>query len=369
MKTFRLDESRVIPDAKRHMFLELKSGARRPVLVLGCNYCAQCVARQIEVTAFVDDFTTETTFMDKPIIRAESVPQGALVVSCATNWPLSALRRLHAAVRNVDVIDYFALNNLDRLHFPDIVYFENCREDIDANRDKYASVYERLADETSREQFVRICNFRYTMNLDWLKGFASDVERQYFDGFIRLAPNEVFVDGGGYDGETTLRFARHCAQYKSIYYFEPTPGMMEASRHNLETLKNVTFIQKGLASQKATLSFDASRGVGNRLSGCGETKIEVVRMDDAVGEQTSYIKLDIEGAEYDALLGASRHMQLDRPKMAVCVYHNQSDFWRIPELLSDHIPKYDLYFRHYGETVESVLYHIPKSLLNKQTAY
>ena len=296
MKTFRLDESRFIPDAKQHLFFELKSGARRPVLVLGCNYCAQCVARQIEVAAFIDDFTTETTFMDKPIIRAENVPQGALVVSCATNWPLSALRRLRAAVGNVDVLDYFALNNLDRLHFPDVVYFENCREDIDANRDKYAYVYEHLADETSREQFVRICNFRYTMNLDWLKGFASDLERQYFDGFIRLDSDEVFVDGGGYDGETTLRFARHCAHYKSIYYFEPTPAMMEVSRRNLESLKNVRFIQKGLAGHDATLSFDSSRGVGNRLSNQGGTKIEVVRLDDVVEERTTYIKLDIEGA-------------------------------------------------------------------------
>lgn len=360
MSAFRLDETRAIPEAKRQLFIELESGPRRPVLVLGRNYCAQCVARKTDVEAFIDDFTTETMFMDKPIIRAERVPQGSLVVSCATNWPLSALRRLDPTAREVDVIDYFALNNLDRLHYPDIVYFENCREDIDANRDKYASVYERLVDEASREQFLRICNFRYTMNIEWLKGFAADVERQYFDDFIKLDPDEVFVDGSGYAGETTLRFARHCAQYKSIYYFEPTPAMMEVSKRNLAALKNIHFIQKGLASQEATLSFDSSRGVGNRLSNQGGTNVEVVRMDDSVEEQTTYIKLDIEGAEYDALLGASRHMQLDRPKMAVCVYHDQRDFWRIPKLLSDHIPKYDLYFRHYGEIVESVLYHMPQ---------
>ena len=53
-------------------------------------------------------------------------------------------------------------------------------------------------------------------------------------------------------------------------------------------------------------------------------------------------------------------MQSDRPKMAVCVYHDQRDFWRIPELVSRHIPKCEFYFRHYGEAVESVLYHVPQ---------
>ena len=99
MSAFRLDETRAIPEAKRQLFIELESGPRRPVLVLGRNYCAQCVARKTDVEAFIDDFTTETMFMDKPIIRAERVPQGSLVVSCATNWPLSALRRLDPTAR------------------------------------------------------------------------------------------------------------------------------------------------------------------------------------------------------------------------------------------------------------------------------
>ena len=356
--TLRIDESRAIPAAKKRLFEELQAGATRPLLVLGRNECARNVARRFSVAAFIDDYAEEATFLDKPVIRMAQAPRDALVVSCPMALPLTALARLRQHGFR-DVLDYFALNNLDRRSFPDVVHFENCQADIDAHRDKYDWLHGRLADDRSRALLERICNFRYTMNLDWLQGFAPDVENQYFDDCVVFGPDEVFVDGGGFKGETSLRFARRCPGHRGIYYFEPSPELMAESRQNLAGLETVHFVQKGLSRQTGQASFDTTRGVGNRVCEGGSTRIDLVGLDEAVHERVTFIKLDIEGAEYDAILGAAKHIAADKPKLAVCVYHDQRDFWRIPETVLRLHADYELVFRHYEETFESVLYFIP----------
>lgn len=133
--TLRIDESRAIPAAKKCLFEELQAGATRPLLVLGRNECARNVARRFFVAAFIDDYAEEATFLEKPVIRMAQAPRDALVVSCPMALPLTALARLRQHGFR-DVLDYFALNNLDRRSFPDVVHFENCQADIDAHRDK-----------------------------------------------------------------------------------------------------------------------------------------------------------------------------------------------------------------------------------------
>ena len=356
--TLRIDESRAIPAAKKCLFEELQAGATRPLLVLGRNECARNVARRFFVAAFIDDYAEEATFLEKPVIRMAQAPRDALVVSCPMALPLTALARLRQHGFR-DVLDYFALNNLDRRSFPDVVHFENCQADIDAHRDKYDWLHGRLADDRSRALLERICNFRYTMNLDWLQGFAPDVENQYFDDCVVFGPDEVFVDGGGFKGETSLRFASRCPAHRAIYYFEPSPDLMAVSRQNLAGLKTVHFMQKGLARQTGQAGFDDTRGVGNRVCAGGSTQIDLIGLDEAVREPVSFIKLDIEGAEYDAICGAARHIAADKPKLAVCVYHDQRDFWRIPEMVLSLHADYELVFRHYEETFESVMFFVP----------
>ncbi|NCD22640.1 MAG: hypothetical protein EOL90_06860 [Spartobacteria bacterium] len=273
--TMKIDESREIPAAKKRLFEELQAGTKRPAFVLGCNACARNVARRFAVAAFIDDAVQEATFLGKPIVRMAQAPRDALVVSCPVTLPLTAQARLRQHGFR-DVLDYFALNNLDRCSFPDVDHFENCQADIDAHRDKYDWLHGRLADDTSRALLEQICNFRYTMNLDWLQGIVPDVENQYFDDCMVFRPDEVFVDGGGFKGETSLRFARRCPGHRGIYYFEPSPELMAESRQNLAGLETVHFVQKGLSRQTGQASFDTTRGVGNRVCEGGSTRIDLV---------------------------------------------------------------------------------------------
>lgn len=75
------------------------------------------------------------------------------------------------------------------------------------------------------------------------------------------------------------------------------------------------------------------------------------------------IKMDIEGGEYSALLGAKRHIQEDLPKLFLSVYHSNDDLIRIPRLIADISDEYDFYLRYYGGNIyatEIVLICLPK---------
>jgi FkbM family methyltransferase len=351
-----------VPEDKKAIYDRLMSGARMPVYVVGRNKYAERVSKLLTVQAFVDDFTAEPSYMGKPVVRMRELPPECLVVSCVTGWlPLTTLDRLHAAgVRHV--IDYFMLTRLGPQTFAPVDYCAGNRQDILENQTRYQWVHDHLADETSRQHFTKVVRFRLTLDLEYMRGFSKQIDRQYFEDFFHLPEKAVFVDGGGYDGQTTKQFAARHPSYGRIYYFEPVPAMMEVSRRSLIGLRDVRMVQKGLFDRNTVLRFCAAEGSASHLSSTGETEIEVVRLDDEVQEPVTFLKLDVEGAEYEALAGATEHIRSETPLLAVCIYHNQKDFWRIPLRVLEINDRYKLCVRHYTEgTVETVMFFVPAS--------
>ena len=80
-------------------------------------------------------------------------------------------------------------------------------------------------------------------------------------------------------------------------------------------------------------------------------------------EKTDYIivKMDIEGAELNALQGSYRIIEMFTPHLAVCVYHAPSDLWEIGLWIHENFGgRYTFHLRTYAEqTFETVLYCIP----------
>lgn len=91
------------------------------------------------------------------------------------------------------------------------------------------------------------------------------------------------------------------------------------------------------------------------------TAIPVVALDDVCkDEAVTFIKMDIEGSERNALLGSERTIARCKPKLAISIYHKPEDVWELPELILRMNPEYALYVRHYSLTAEdTVLYAIP----------
>ena len=95
---------------------------------------------------------------------------------------------------------------------------------------------------------------------------------------------------------------------------------------------------------------------GNLFEGVEE--IETVALDDVLeGKRITFIKMDIEGAEYEALLGARKLIEINRPRMAISVYHKYEDFVTLADLVLKMHPDYRISFRHYGfDELETVMY-------------
>ena len=144
--------------------------------------------------------------------------------------------------------------------------------------------------------------------------------------------------------------------------FEPDPVTYGKLKSNFVAEPRVEAIHCGLHREKGVLRFKDDGSRGAIFSSDGTIEMPVTTLDDVVGEgSATYIKMNIEGAEIDALHGGERLIRRELPKLALSVYHRPSDFWRIPEIVKDLSADYELYLRqHDGGIIETVLYALHK---------
>lgn len=192
-------------------------------------------------------------------------------------------------------------------------------------------------------------------------GRASD--KQYFDEeFIRFGEKEIFVDAGCYDLETTKKFYRLCPQLKKVYAFEPDPDNYEVCQRIKKENKMdmVKLFPYGTWDRKTALSF-SPEGDSSRIKEGGEQVVDVISIDEILEEEdVTYIKMDVEGAEYHSLIGARKTIQRCRPKLAISIYHKPEDIVVLLMYVKSLVSDYRFYLRHYSNADnETVLYAIP----------
>lgn len=187
-------------------------------------------------------------------------------------------------------------------------------------------------------------------------------KNQYFD-FFKPNQNEIFVDVGAYDGSSSLGFVDWCnGLYDGIYIFEPNRKNINFIKNLLENngVTNHKIIAKGAWDKDAELSFvvdDYNAGaskIDERAKGIAT--VPVTSIDNALsGKRITFIKMDIEGSEYQALWGAKDTIKHWHPRLAISVYHKQDDFYEIPNLLLSIDDTYNIAFRVYTSDVEDVI--------------
>ncbi len=185
---------------------------------------------------------------------------------------------------------------------------------------------------------------------------------QYFDPEI-LQPQkgEVFIDGGALDGGDSLHFIKWCGgDHKAIYAFEPDAKNCRRLRETTLTYPRIHVYEEGLWSEETTLRFSAGKAENCAISKDGEATVKVTSVDKSLGDiPISFIKMDIEGSEMEALCGAETTIRKYKPKLAICVYHKPEDILDIPLKILGMDPGYRLYLRHYSYVdTETVLYAV-----------
>ncbi len=224
---------------------------------------------------------------------------------------------------------------------------------------KYENAYQLLEDSFSRRVFLA------RMKKVYLMGDISEVvsppAEEYFDEKVILTDQEVFIDCGGFDGDTSVEFIERCGgKYDNIIIFEPELCKKEAIEKNMSGY-HYQLYQAGVWSENTRLYFDALETVGSHVSEKeSDYVIEVKSLDETVyDKKPTFIKMDIEGSEQEALKGCRRIISDFCPKLAICVYHKPDDLYEIPALIKGMNSDYRLYLRQYASTRhETVLYAI-----------
>lgn len=225
-------------------------------------------------------------------------------------------------------------------------------------------LYNRLNDYRSKKLLFGILYNWYDYDFNTLKELMDTTFCHYFDLDLIKCENEVFVDIGAYIGDTTLDFIHSFGEnsYRKIYCYEMTPSTFEELLENTNSFSNIDCRNKAISEQKEILHMSANTtsSSANTLALEGNM-VEAVSLDEDISEKITMIKMDIEGAEEKALMGAVKHIQRDHPKLLISVYHNHEDLWKVPKMIEEICPGYTFYLRFYGSNIfptEIVLFGI-----------
>lgn len=188
--------------------------------------------------------------------------------------------------------------------------------------------------------------------------------QQYFDFFEYAGEKETFVDGGVYDLGSVKGFLQWCnGNYERIYAFEPEKSNYELCKEKAEQWEHVSLFNCGLFDRQGNIGFTSGLGGASRIENqqqdfYSDYDVAVTDLDSVVqGEKVTFIKMDIEGAEEKALLGARHIITEQKPKLAICVYHKPEDIIELPALVLGMRPDYKIAFRHYSlRDTETVMY-------------
>jgi FkbM family methyltransferase len=263
-------------------------------------------------------------------------------------------------------------------------------ENLQDRASQIEEVYDLLSDEKSKELFVHRMalltgGFDYVSFQRFVRFFADlvsprdsdlfsmpqyDENHFYFDSsLLPLQQNEVFANVGALVGECAIKFTDSCMakglHYKEIINFEPDPSNFLLLSMNMNDMADVRCFPYGLWSHSARLRFSnpypACSGTPGSLDDDGNLEVDVVSLDELLPDAgISLIKMDVEGAEIEALRGAARTIVRNKPKLAISVYHKRDDILEIPLLINRLNSGYRFYLRHHSTTFgETVLFATP----------
>ena len=239
-------------------------------------------------------------------------------------------------------------------------------------KQKILEITNLLDDEKSKLILNNRMNFMLTGDVKYLSQIPIDKVSYFSEEYLNINHNEVYVDCGAFNGDSILEFSNYVgAKYNKIIAFEPSKDIYLKLEDTVlkNSLRNVITVNAGNGLQDQVLNFLNMKNEGSlvidedsisKLTEDDKSKIEKIRikkLDNYIEEQPTFIKMDIEGYELEALKGAEKILKTLKPKLAICIYHKEMDFYEIPLYLKSIVPEYKFKIRqHYDALYDTVLY-------------
>lgn len=321
-----------------------------------------CHQHDIEVVAICDDnLQKQNTKLHGHTVQpvdALLTLDRAVPVIIASHRPLTTVGRLRTMGFETIAL-FLALQILAPDRFPPHIFYDGIVDEIIKNQERYAELFEALADDTSRRHLDALLGFRVTADIGALAPVV-DWDLYYPAGLFTLNKDEVYVDGGAFDGDSIRLFIQRVGgEFSRVIGFEPDPATYRTLCANFSDTR-IDLINAGLHSSSKTLRFHNDGSRAATFTSEGGVEIPVVSLDDTLnGDRVTYVKMNIEGSELDALTGAQRSIAKWAPKLAISAYHRPSDLWQIPFHMRALNPAYRLYLRQQDAgIIETVAYAI-----------
>jgi len=327
----------------------------------GVRLMELCAKHGIEVDAVCDDNPSKLNMkIGKTLVEPVDILKGFdkdVPIIIASHRVLKVLERL-SGMGFKHVAPFALLQVLDPKRFPPHMFYDGWLEDLFEHRERYTALAGYLADDWSRRVLDAVLGFRLTLDA---RKLSPIIEWELYGpaNLIRYGNDEVYVDGGSFDGDSIRLFIERVqGQFARILGFEPDKNTFLRLVANFAHEKRVEPINAGLHRHKATLHFDNAGTRGSILVDEGGIEVPVVGLDEVLGgERVSFIKMNIEGAELEALKGGEQSIRRWGPKLAISAYHRASHLWQVPDVIRNLRSDYRLYLRqHDGGVIETVMY-------------
>lgn len=228
--------------------------------------------------------------------------------------------------------------------FGDVLFDE---EFVTKNAESISNARNLLADDLSKKVFDNTLEFYKTGELSLLDNITTDKDEAF--SILSLGENETYVDLGAYNGDTIDEFLHYTnGKYKHIIALEPNAKNYSKLQAHCSEMERLELWQLGAYSHNTTLCFNNKAGRNSAIVAESTTKTPVAAVDTILcGRATTYMKADVEGADFETILGMKNTLKMFKPKLNFSAYHRFEDIFRLPLLISGINPEYKIYLRHH----------------------
>lgn len=246
------------------------------------------------------------------------------------------------------------INEISKKHkvvVPSVPAFGNVVFDedfVNKNRENIKQAYNLLADDFSKKVFKNVLKFYKTGEISYIDKISTTKD-EAFENILKLGKNETYVDLGAYNGDTIDEFLHYTnGFYKHITALEPNSKNFSKLKLHCEKMDNINLWELGAYSHNTTLYFNNKAGRNSAIVSTSKTQTKVFAVDNILcGRCATYIKADVEGADYETILGIKNTLKMFKPKLNFSAYHRFEDIFRLPILISQINPDYKIFLRHH----------------------
>ncbi|MDD3140687.1 MAG: FkbM family methyltransferase [Lachnospiraceae bacterium] len=326
---------------------------------LGMYAYSQCTDHGYKIMGFIDN-NSENWSNEARVFSPSILTVDDIVIVASFYYP--------------DIIDQLdSINIKNNIYYEDLAIatgklksyypaFDGIHNELIENKEKYISMYDFLEDDLSKEVFEKMVCYRMYLDKDYpIKAMFASMQNgiQYFDKVVTEKNIEFFYDVGGYDGDSTIDFIKQFRNYKKVFFYEPDKKIFEEAEKRFANIGEIECFQVAVGEKSEKLRYAPIGGGAGVIGDFGSDIIESIMLDDYLNSEKSYVKMDIEGYEMQAIRGMRNSILKYKPILAICVYHKTGDMHKLASKILSFNPNYKVYMRHYSKNYsETVCYFI-----------